>query len=61
MNTDDYQAYVVFQEQRDVLKAICDRLHSGSDAMRDEGHKLWLILNQMKGQRVEVTHDGGVQ
>jgi hypothetical protein len=57
----EYQAYVIFQEQRDVLKGICDRLHAGSDAMRDEGHKLWLILNEMKDQRVEVIHDGGAQ
>jgi hypothetical protein len=27
------------------LQAIHTRLNSGSDAMRDEGHKVWLICN----------------
>jgi hypothetical protein len=24
------------------------RLNAGSDAMRDEGHKLWLVLNRLE-------------
>lgn len=30
------------------IKLICARLHSGSDAMRDEGDKLGLIYHHLK-------------
>jgi len=30
------------------IKAIYSRLHSGSDEMRDEGHKLWLLYNKLE-------------
>jgi hypothetical protein len=30
------------------LHQINTRLHSGSDAMRNEGHKLWLIHGHLK-------------
>lgn len=29
------------------MRLIERRLHGGSDAMRDEGHKLWLVLNDI--------------
>jgi hypothetical protein len=41
--------YYLDGDQLRVLNAISDALHSGSDAMRDLGHKLWLVLNQVKG------------
>jgi hypothetical protein len=30
------------------LQQIQTRLHGGSDAMRDEGHKVWVICNHLK-------------
>lgn len=30
------------------LRQAQARLHNGSDAMRDEGHKLWLICNDLE-------------
>ena len=30
------------------MKNIFTRLHGGTDDMRDEGHKLWLIYNDLK-------------
>lgn len=41
---------VADQEQMDAMRAIQHRLHAGSDKMRDEGHKLWLVLNQIEGK-----------
>jgi hypothetical protein len=32
----------------DRLEPIQRRLHSGSDAMRDEGHKVWLLCEELK-------------
>jgi hypothetical protein len=47
------------------LHGIQTRLHSGSDAMRDEGHKLWLIHNHLQAvlngaqyEEVLVNSDG---
>lgn len=52
------EGYAVAQEPEDVyyldadqlarLNQISDALHGGSDAMRDLGHKLWLVLRQVK-------------
>jgi hypothetical protein len=47
--------YVMWPEQLAKIKEICDRLHSGSDAMRDQGHRLWLVLNEVKDQQVETV------
>jgi hypothetical protein len=33
---------------RRLMSTIRYRLHAGSDAMRDEGHKLWLVLNRLE-------------
>jgi hypothetical protein len=44
----------IMHEQLPKLLEIQTRLHSGSDAMRDEGHKLWLIctyLSMLKGEK----------
>jgi hypothetical protein len=30
------------------IKNIFTRLHGGTDDMRDEGHKLWLIYNDLE-------------
>jgi len=46
--------YVLWSEQLEKLQSISDRLHSGSDKMRDEGHKLWLVINQIKEQQIEA-------
>lgn len=39
------KGYFLEQENFEKLRAISDRLLAGSDAMRDEGHKLWLALD----------------
>lgn len=36
------------EELMPKLVSIQGRLHGGSDAMRDEGHKLWLVVNQLE-------------
>jgi hypothetical protein len=46
--------YVLWSEQLEKLQAISDRLHGGSDKMRDEGHKLWLVINQIREQQIEA-------
>ncbi len=38
------QGYFIEKEVFEKLRRISDRLHGGSDAMRDEGFKLWLAL-----------------
>ncbi len=40
-------------EQLAALRAISDRLQSGNDKERDEGHRLWLIIKQIKEQKLE--------
>jgi hypothetical protein len=35
------------EEVMPKMQAIYTRLHSGTDAMRDEGHKLWLLHNHL--------------
>lgn len=41
-----YEGYFIEKEQFEKLHRISDRLHGGSDAMRDEGHKLLLVLDK---------------
>jgi hypothetical protein len=36
------------------LVSIQGQLHGGSDAMRDEGHKLWLVVNQLENLLGEI-------
>lgn len=35
------------EEVMPKMQAIYTRLHGGSDPMRDEGHKLWLLHNHL--------------
>jgi hypothetical protein len=35
------------EEVMPKMQAIYTRLHDGSDPMRDEGHKLWLLCNHL--------------
>jgi hypothetical protein len=39
--------FLLDAESMDKLRKISERLQGGSDAMRDEGHKLWLILQEV--------------
>lgn len=40
------------------IKNIFTRLHGGTDAMRDEGHKLWLIYNELRQlTKSELPHE----
>ena len=54
VNTEEKQMSLIkgyFLSEKDFqkLRNIEQRLHAGSDAMRDEGHRVWLILNNMEG------------
>lgn len=49
-----HQGYFIEKEDFAKLRRISDRLHSGSDAMRDEGTKLLLVLDAM--HKVELWH-----
>jgi hypothetical protein len=40
--------YEFLDEMLERLEPIQRRLHSGSDAMRDEGHKIWLMCEELK-------------
>jgi hypothetical protein len=42
-----FKGYFIEKEEFEKLRAISDRLHAGSDAMRDEGCKLLLVLDGM--------------
>ena len=46
-------------EQIAKLRAIADRLQGGSDKMRDEGHKLWLIVGEIADQHIEEEKSSG--
>ena len=51
--------YVLEDEDFDRLRAIQARLHGGSDKMRDEGHKLWLILNKVEDiGKIKINSEG---
>ena len=39
------KGYFIEKEEFEKLRAISARLHAGSDAMRDEGHKLMLAID----------------
>lgn len=41
---------LIEQEDLQQLRMLSQRLQGGSDKMRDEGHKLWLILNRIEGK-----------
>ena len=51
-----HQGYFVEKEVFEKLRRIEQRLHGGSDAMRDEGHRLWLVLNDLP--KVELFDQG---
>jgi hypothetical protein len=57
VNPDIYQGYFIYKGIFESLREIEKRLHGGSDAMRDEGHKLWLILNDLP--KVELNQANG--
>lgn len=46
------QGYFIEKEVFEKLRRIAGRLHNGSDAMRDEGHKMWLVLDDVN--RIEL-------
>ena len=51
-----HKGYFIEKEEFEKLRAISDRLHAGSDAMRDEGHKLMLALDNMHKVELHVSH-----
>lgn len=51
-----HKGYFVEKEAFEKLRQIEQRLHGGSDAMRDEGHRLWLVLNDLP--KVELFDQG---
>jgi hypothetical protein len=40
--------YLLDQTALDKLDAMQQRLHGGTDRERDEGHRLWLIVCEIK-------------
>ena len=44
--------YLIDEDQLRRIQEISSALHNGTDAMRDLGHKLWLVINQVKEQDV---------
>ena len=52
------QLFVLSEDEVEKLRAICFTLHSGSDKMRDQGHKLWLIIDNFQSfdyDKLEIT------
>lgn len=45
---DQDESYHMDKVHIDRLSDICSALHEGNDKMRDLGHKLWLVLNELK-------------
>lgn len=43
-------AYLIDEEQLRRLREIAARLQGGNDRERDEGHRLWLLVNDIAGQ-----------
>jgi hypothetical protein len=43
------KTYYLDEDQLSKLRAISDKLHSGSDKERDMGHKLMLVLREVEG------------
>jgi hypothetical protein len=44
------EVYYLDSEQLKKLENIMHSLHGMHDVARDQGHKLWLILAEIKGQ-----------
>ena len=42
------QLVEIMHEELPKLREVQARLHGGSDAMRDEGHKLWLVCGRLE-------------
>jgi hypothetical protein len=43
--------YLIDEDQLVKLRQIADRLQSGSDKERDEGHRLWLLIKEISDQK----------
>lgn len=41
--------YLIDEDTHERLVKISNALHAGSDAMRDQGHVLWLMLARFVG------------
>ena len=46
--------YLIDAEQLEKLAAINQRLQSGTDVMRDEGHRLWLLCAEVMSQKTDL-------
>jgi hypothetical protein len=46
----DNEIYYIDSEQLEKLEQIMHALHGMNDAARDHGHKLWLVLSEIKKQ-----------
>ena len=46
--------FVLDAEQMEKLVAIAARLHGGTDKERDEGHRLWLLVEAIRKQTTEL-------
>ena len=52
------QGYFIEKEYFERLRAIEKRLHGGSDAMRDEAHRMWLALDNVNGVVLYASESG---
>lgn len=52
------KVYLIEDEQLEQLQNIASRLQGGSDRMRDEGHKLWLLIQTIKDQQTAEAFGG---
>jgi hypothetical protein len=46
--------FFIDNEQYVALDKLSKELHGGSDAMRDVGHKLWLLLHVIAEQQISA-------
>lgn len=44
------EIFYIDADQLKKLRQIADTLHGMSDAARDQGHKLWLIVTEIERQ-----------
>ena len=54
MPSEELVFYAVDSYQLHRMQEISDALHSGNDTMRDLGHRLWLVLSQVKEKEIGV-------
>lgn len=52
MSEDKY--YLVDEDQLRKLRALYTALHGGTDRERDYGHRLWLVVEEIRNQETKL-------